>query len=573
MQENTLFENPLSMYLTKQKKFKTLVKSVQNSLKSKEYKQQGYSFDEYIKNQWNISKAQAYRYLISAKVIDQLEEFDIQPSYERLCRSLYNYAKTPQQMKLLWGTILKRARSRPDCINSSHVTKIWKELYMDEKYSHICNYEKSIMDKVERSLNRYSKNIKLKQMNSYGMATTPDYGHTTTTTTYFNTPNSNASSPALHGSNSQYSPLMKENQLHIITLNNNLNHHGSIITNYTTPPPLSSTSTSTTYPETFNESSSSSSQYFNSHTNAQVSNIPSPIIAVPVDQYGNKITFGNTINTPLSPVSNYSPVSYDENNKLNSVTTNYTPSNFQTATATTTATTTTTIIYQDQNTTTTTSIPPQIPPQVQPLTQPQNQYSYSSLPPPTTQSSNSYSYQQQQPTNSSVQIQYNVPQGQATANNETILSMNPLNYSTSSSNVNTIPYQPPPPPPSQPSINYSYSQPQQTIVNYQSPSPPQVIQHIAQVPQQVPSQAIPQVIPSQQIPPQQSITQQPIPQVIPSQQIPPQQSITQQPIPQAMPQPIPSQQILPQQSMPQQIQQQQQQSIPQQASQQTIVYY
>jgi len=79
MQETTFFENPLNIYLSKQRKFKNLVKNVQKSLKSKEYKQQGYSFDEFIKKKWNISKAQAYRYLISAKVIDQLEEFDIQP--------------------------------------------------------------------------------------------------------------------------------------------------------------------------------------------------------------------------------------------------------------------------------------------------------------------------------------------------------------------------------------------------------------------------------------------------------------------------------------------------------------
>jgi len=77
--EETLFENPLSIYLSKQRKFKNLVKDVQKSLKSKEYKQKGYSFDEFIKKKWNISKAQAYRYLISAKVIDQLNEFDIQP--------------------------------------------------------------------------------------------------------------------------------------------------------------------------------------------------------------------------------------------------------------------------------------------------------------------------------------------------------------------------------------------------------------------------------------------------------------------------------------------------------------
>ncbi|KAL6594757.1 hypothetical protein U3516DRAFT_672396 [Neocallimastix sp. 'constans'] len=58
----------------------------------------------------------SYRYLISAKVLDQLEEFEIQPSYERLCRSLHSCAKTTQQMKLLWRTILNIVGTSPDNI-------------------------------------------------------------------------------------------------------------------------------------------------------------------------------------------------------------------------------------------------------------------------------------------------------------------------------------------------------------------------------------------------------------------------------------------------------------------------
>ncbi|OUM57977.1 hypothetical protein PIROE2DRAFT_16883 [Piromyces sp. E2] len=42
---------------------------------------------------------------------------------------------------------------------------IWKELCMDKKYSHICHFEDEIMNKIEKSLNRYSKNMKLKQIN------------------------------------------------------------------------------------------------------------------------------------------------------------------------------------------------------------------------------------------------------------------------------------------------------------------------------------------------------------------------------------------------------------------------
>jgi len=104
MESHTVY----SSYFEKQNAFVTLMKDVQISLNSKKYKVDGYSFKDYIKMRWNISQAQAYRYLICAKVLDQLEEFEIKPSYERLCRSLNNIVKTPVQMKLLWSTILKK---------------------------------------------------------------------------------------------------------------------------------------------------------------------------------------------------------------------------------------------------------------------------------------------------------------------------------------------------------------------------------------------------------------------------------------------------------------------------------
>jgi len=48
--------NFLNIYFEKQKKFVSLIKDVQTSLCSKEYKTQGYSFNEYIKMRWNISQ-------------------------------------------------------------------------------------------------------------------------------------------------------------------------------------------------------------------------------------------------------------------------------------------------------------------------------------------------------------------------------------------------------------------------------------------------------------------------------------------------------------------------------------
>ncbi|KAG4098852.1 hypothetical protein H8356DRAFT_1424409 [Neocallimastix lanati (nom. inval.)] len=166
MERYSIYQTIYSTYIEKQKKFKSLVKSVQYHLESKEYKKEGYSFDEYVKMKWNISKAQAYRYLISAKVLDQLEDFEIQPSYERLCRSLNSLAKTTPQIKLLWKTILEKFGNTPDNISSIFVTKVWKELCNDKKYSNICHYEENIINKVEQTLNKYSKNMKLKQLNT-----------------------------------------------------------------------------------------------------------------------------------------------------------------------------------------------------------------------------------------------------------------------------------------------------------------------------------------------------------------------------------------------------------------------
>jgi len=86
--------------------------------------------------------------------------------YERLCRTINSITETPQQIKLLWGIIIKRYRNSPDNINSSMITKVWKELCMDKKYSNVCHIESGFSDKIERTLGDYSRRIKSKQLNS-----------------------------------------------------------------------------------------------------------------------------------------------------------------------------------------------------------------------------------------------------------------------------------------------------------------------------------------------------------------------------------------------------------------------
>ncbi|KAL6631914.1 hypothetical protein U3516DRAFT_775570 [Neocallimastix sp. 'constans'] len=70
-----------------------------------------------------------YRYLISAKVLDQLEEFEILPCCENLCRFLYNCTETPEQIKLLWRTVINNMGSNPESINVSYVRQIWNEFF------------------------------------------------------------------------------------------------------------------------------------------------------------------------------------------------------------------------------------------------------------------------------------------------------------------------------------------------------------------------------------------------------------------------------------------------------------
>jgi hypothetical protein len=37
-------------------------------------------------------------------------------------------ANTPAQMNILWSGIIKMTGGRPDCVISSHVNNIWKEI-------------------------------------------------------------------------------------------------------------------------------------------------------------------------------------------------------------------------------------------------------------------------------------------------------------------------------------------------------------------------------------------------------------------------------------------------------------
>ncbi|OUM64383.1 hypothetical protein PIROE2DRAFT_8855 [Piromyces sp. E2] len=169
------------------------------------------------------SYIKAYRYILSAKVIDQLEDFSIQPNYECLCRTLAKYAKTTSQMKLLWSSILKKVNNKLEFITTPLVIKVWKEISGNNQYSHICHFEDEIMNKIERfSTNKQLKRIQMNNTNnyinnstniyqsnsisySYPSVSTPSISYSTTTT--FPSNSLIYSGNTYNVSNNYYSPV------------------------------------------------------------------------------------------------------------------------------------------------------------------------------------------------------------------------------------------------------------------------------------------------------------------------------------------------------------------------------
>jgi hypothetical protein len=317
-------DNSIKSYLSKQKAFKTLVKSIQKALSCREYKKLGCSFDEFIKQKWNISKAQAYRYLISAKVLDQLEGFEILPNYERLCRILHKYAKTTQQMKLLWKAILNITGNSPDCINSSYVVDVWKELCMNDEYSHICHFERKIMDKIETSLNNYSRKMKLKQMNSnknnniiYYRSPENAYQSIPIVKSNDNQCNYNTTTNTVTG-NIQYRPIMNNNNCPIIYIDNNQCNNNKITYNINTP-----------NEELYN--SNINNQFIVKTQNSnQLHFIPSPTISES-STYSINNNETNSSSSPLSDCSFSFPIkniNNSSNTQINSIYTTQASSNY-----------------------------------------------------------------------------------------------------------------------------------------------------------------------------------------------------------------------------------------------------
>jgi len=176
-------------------------------------------------------------------------------------------------MKLLWSTILLKVNNKLDLITTSLVGRVWKNICHDKRYSHICKYEEDIMNKIDNYLNERSKQIRKKQMN-------PMYNNTNAfapTSTSFIYPQTISTAV-----NNYYVTPVSSPQFSNETITNEVNNY------YVTP--INS-------PQFSNET-------ITNEVNNQVYNEIVPIVPVSI---------------PLSPVSQCSIISSDEDEIISSI--------------------------------------------------------------------------------------------------------------------------------------------------------------------------------------------------------------------------------------------------------------
>ncbi|KAI8620817.1 hypothetical protein BC830DRAFT_423699 [Chytriomyces sp. MP71] len=117
----------------RQRKFTKTVCAVQNIVTKKLYKEKSVSLEVYFKEFWKISRAQVYRFLDCATVLNQLDGFGRIPTRERLCRTLKCLAKTKSDLRFLWATCLSHMNGNPDAITSTLINSLWDDLVAKKK--------------------------------------------------------------------------------------------------------------------------------------------------------------------------------------------------------------------------------------------------------------------------------------------------------------------------------------------------------------------------------------------------------------------------------------------------------
>jgi len=218
------------------------------------------------------------------------------------------YAKTPQQMKLLWSSILLNVNNRLDIITTTLVGKVWKDICHDKRYSHICKYEEDIMNKIDIFLKERSKQLRKKQMNNV-------CNDTNTNTITYTTSTSYIYPQTLYNDVNSFTPSNSNVNNYNITPSNNTN-----VNNYNITPSNTNVNNYNIAPSNTNVNNYSitpiNSPQFSNQTNSNQMNYPKVINN---NIYNGIIPIVPVTTIPLSPVSQCSIVSSEEDEVIGSI--------------------------------------------------------------------------------------------------------------------------------------------------------------------------------------------------------------------------------------------------------------
>eukprot|EP00158_Paraphelidium_tribonemae_P007658 Partr_v1_DN28317_c1_g1_i1_m79306 len=113
-------------------RFRETVLAVYDIIEQKLYKETNMNIETYFKTHWNISRAQAYRLYNCGSIVRDLSEYEIQPSRERYCRILKKVTGNKEDLKRLWGEVLRRVENKESLISSSLITSVWNSMMVKE---------------------------------------------------------------------------------------------------------------------------------------------------------------------------------------------------------------------------------------------------------------------------------------------------------------------------------------------------------------------------------------------------------------------------------------------------------
>ncbi|KAL6612566.1 hypothetical protein U3516DRAFT_664330 [Neocallimastix sp. 'constans'] len=124
-------------YYKRQQHFYQIVMTTREIVSKKLYKATHSSLAAYFKEKWKMSRSNVYRLLDAASVLEYLEDFELKPTHERICRTLKHPSKTREQIRDLWSEVLKQADKDLSLINSVFIFRVWNEMMErnSEKYN------------------------------------------------------------------------------------------------------------------------------------------------------------------------------------------------------------------------------------------------------------------------------------------------------------------------------------------------------------------------------------------------------------------------------------------------------